>query len=227
MIVTEGLTKVFDAEDAETVALKNVNLKIEKGDFITIMGPSGCGKTTLLNILGMIDDADSGNYSFLGQEVSRLSEREKTGLRKRNIGFVFQNFNLIDELTVWENIELPLVYLGWKKQARKERVNELMDQLQISHRKNLFPVQLSGGQQQRVAVARAIVANPSLLLADEPTGNLDSMHGEEVMNLLNDLNKNGTTIVMVTHSQRDATFSRRIIHLFDGQIINENINKLL
>ncbi len=227
MIITEGLTKVFDAEDAETVALKNVNLKVEKGDFITIMGPSGCGKTTLLNILGMIDDADSGNYSFLGQEVTRLSEREKTGLRKRNIGFVFQNFNLIDELTVWENIELPLVYLGWKKQARKQRVNELMDQLQISHRKNLFPVQLSGGQQQRVAVARAIVANPSLLLADEPTGNLDSMHGEEVMNLLNDLNKNGTTIVMVTHSQRDATFSRRIIHLFDGQIINENINKLL
>jgi len=227
MIITEGLTKVFDAEDAETVALKNVNLKVEKGDFITIMGPSGCGKTTLLNILGMIDDADSGNYSFLGQEVSRLSEREKTGLRKRNIGFVFQNFNLIDELTVWENIELPLVYLGWKKQVRKQRVNELMDQLQISHRKNLFPVQLSGGQQQRVAVARAIVANPSLLLADEPTGNLDSMHGEEVMNLLNDLNKNGTTIVMVTHSQRDATFSRRIIHLFDGQIINENINKLL
>ena len=227
MIVTEGLTKVFDAEDTETVALKNVNLKVEKGDFITIMGPSGCGKTTLLNILGMIDDADSGNYTFLGQEVSRLSEREKTGLRKRNIGFVFQNFNLIDELTVWENIELPLVYLGWKKKARKQRVNELMDQLQISHRKNLFPVQLSGGQQQRVAVARAIVANPSLLLADEPTGNLDSMHGEEVMNLLNDLNKNGTTIVMVTHSQRDATFSRRIIHLFDGQIINENINKLL
>jgi len=227
MIITEGLTKVFDAEDAETVALKNVNLKVEKGDFITIMGPSGCGKTTLLNILGMIDDADSGNYSFLGQEVTRLSEREKTDLRKRNIGFVFQNFNLIDELTVWENIELPLVYLGWKKQARKQRVNELMDQLQISHRKNLFPVQLSGGQQQRVAVARAIVANPSLLLADEPTGNLDSMHGEEVMNLLNDLNKNGTTIVMVTHSQRDATFSRRIIHLFDGQIINENINKLL
>ena len=227
MIITEGLTKVFDAEDAETVALKNVNLKVEKGDFITIMGPSGCGKTTLLNILGMIDGADSGNYSFLGQEVTRLSEREKTDLRKRNIGFVFQNFNLIDELTVWENIELPLVYLGWKKQARKQRVNELLDQLQISHRKNLFPVQLSGGQQQRVAVARAIVANPSLLLADEPTGNLDSMHGEEVMNLLNDLNKNGTTIVMVTHSQRDATFSRRIIHLFDGQIINENINKLL
>ena len=227
MIITEGLTKVFDAEDAETVALKNVNLKVEKGDFITIMGPSGCGKTTLLNILGMIDDADSGNYTFLGQEVNRLSEREKTDLRKRNIGFVFQNFNLIDELTVWENIELPLVYLGWKKQARKQRVNELLDQLQISHRKNLFPVQLSGGQQQRVAVARAIVANPSLLLADEPTGNLDSMHGEEVMNLLNDLNKSGTTIVMVTHSQRDATFSRRIIHLFDGQIINENINKLL
>ncbi len=227
MIVTDKLTKVFDAEDAETVALKNVNLKVEKGDFVTVMGPSGCGKTTLLNILGMIDEADSGGYSFLGQEVTKLSEREKTGLRKRNIGFVFQNFNLIDELTVWENIELPLVYLGWKKQARKQRVNELIDQLKISHRKNLFPVQLSGGQQQRVAVARAIVANPPLLLADEPTGNLDSLHGDEVMNLLNDLNKNGTTIVMVTHSQRDATYSRRIIHLFDGQIINENINKLL
>lgn len=227
MIVTDKLNKVFDAEDAETVALKNVNLKVEKGDFVTVMGPSGCGKTTLLNILGMIDDADSGGYSFLGQEVTRLSEREKTGLRKRNIGFVFQNFNLIDELTVWENIELPLVYLGWKKQARKQRVDELIDQLKISHRKNLFPLQLSGGQQQRVAVARAIVANPPLLLADEPTGNLDSLHGDEVMNLLNDLNKNGTTIVMVTHSQRDATYSRRIIHLFDGQIINENINKLL
>jgi len=227
MIITEGLTKVFDAEDAKTVALKNINLKVEKGDFITIMGPSGCGKTTLLNILGMIDDADSGSYSFLGQEITRLSEREKTGLRKRNIGFVFQNFNLIDELTVWENIELPLVYLGWKRKKRKQRVDELIAQLQISHRKNLFPLQLSGGQQQRVAVARAIVANPSLLLADEPTGNLDSMHGEEVMNLLNELNKKGTTIVMVTHSQRDATFSRRIVHLFDGQIINENINKLL
>jgi putative ABC transport system ATP-binding protein len=227
MIITEGLTKVFDAEDAETVALKNVNLKVEKGDFITVMGPSGCGKTTLLNILGMIDEPDSGSYSLLGQEVTNISEKRKTDLRKRNIGFVFQNFNLIDELTVWENIELPLVYLGWKKKARAQRVNKLIEQLQISHRKNLFPVQLSGGQQQRVAVARAIVANPPLLLADEPTGNLDSMHGEEVMNLLNDLNKNGTTIVMVTHSQRDATFSRRIVHLFDGQIINENINKLL
>lgn len=227
MIKTEGLTKVFDAEDVETVALKNISLKVESGDFITIMGPSGCGKTTLLNILGMIDDADEGKYYLLGKEVTQFSEREKTGMRKRNIGFVFQNFNLIDELTVWENIELPLVYLGWKKQARIKRVNELIDQLQISHRKNLFPVQLSGGQQQRVAVARAIVADPPLLLADEPTGNLDSMHGEEVMNLLNELNKNGTTIVMVTHSQRDAAFSRRIVHLFDGQIINENINKLL
>ena len=227
MIITEGLTKVFDAEDAETVALRNISLKVEKGDFIAVMGPSGCGKTTLLNILGMIDEADSGNYTFLGQEVTRLRERDKTELRKKNIGFVFQNFNLIDDLTVWENIELPLVYLGWKKKARIERVNELVEQMKISHRKNLFPVQLSGGQQQRVAVARAIIANPPLLLADEPTGNLDSMHGEEIMNLLNELNKNGTTIVMVTHSQRDATFSRRIVHLFDGQIINENINRLL
>ncbi len=227
MINTEGLTKVFEAEDVETVALKSVSLKVEKGDFVTIMGPSGCGKTTLLNILGMIDDADSGEYSLLGHEINRLSEKRKTNLRKQNIGFVFQDFNLIDELTVWENIELPLVYLGWKKHERKQRVDELMDQLQISHRKKLFPVQLSGGQQQRVAVARAIVASPALLLADEPTGNLDSLHGEEVMNLLNDLNKSGTTIVMVTHSQRDAAFSRRVVHLFDGQIINENINKLL
>ncbi len=227
MIVTKGLTKVFEAEDVETVALKSISFEVEKGDFVAVMGPSGCGKTTLLNILGMIDDADEGRYFFLEQDVSRLSGKEKTNLRKRNIGFVFQNFNLIDDLTVWENIELPLVYLGWKKQARKQRVNDLIEQMQISHRKNLFPVQLSGGQQQRVAVARAIVAKPALLLADEPTGNLDSMHGEEVMNLLNDLNKNGTTIVMVTHSHRDASFSRRIVHLFDGQIINENINKLL
>ncbi|MCF6170188.1 MAG: ABC transporter ATP-binding protein [Bacteroidales bacterium] len=227
MIITEGLTKVFEAEDVETVALKSINLKVEQGDFVAVMGPSGCGKTTLLNILGMIDDSDSGRYYFLGKEVTRLSGKAKTDLRKNNIGFIFQNFNLIDDLTVWENIELPLVYLGWKKKARRQRVNQLVEQLQISHRKNLFPVQLSGGQQQRVAVARAIVARPALLLADEPTGNLDSMHGEEVMNLLNDLNKNGTTIVMVTHSQRDASFSRRIVHLFDGQIINENINKLL
>ncbi len=227
MIVTEGLIKVFRAEDIQTVALKNVSFEIEKGDFVTIMGPSGCGKTTLLNILGMIDIPNAGTYKLFGQDVLALNEKQKTELRKRNVGFVFQNFNLIDELTVQENIELPLVYLGWKKKARKTRVEEVIDKMSISHRKNLFPIQLSGGQQQRVAVARAVIADPPLLLADEPTGNLDSMHGEEVMNLLNDLNKEGTTIIMVSHSQRDASYSRRTIHLFDGQIINENINHLL
>ena len=226
MIVTEGLVKVFQAADVETIALKNVSFKVEKGDFVSIMGPSGCGKTTLLNILGMIDNPNDGNYFLFGKNVVELSDREKTELRKRNIGFIFQNFNLIDELTVLENIELPLIYLGWKKKERKARVEETIEKLKISHRKNLFPIQLSGGQQQRVAVARAIVANPPLLLADEPTGNLDSMHGEEVMNILSDLNKEGTSIIMVTHSQRDATYSHRVIHLFDGQIINENLNQL-
>ncbi len=226
MIETIELTKTFKTESVETVALRNVNLVVEKGDFIAIMGPSGCGKTTLLNILGTIDDNTSGKYTFFGQDVCNLNEKQKTAIRKRNIGFVFQNFNLIEELTVYENIELPLQYLGWKKKDRKQRVDEVIDQLNISHRKNLFPVQLSGGQQQRVAVARAIIAKPPLLLADEPTGNLDSMHGEEVMTLLNDLNKSGTTIIMVTHSQRDASYARRIIHLFDGQIINENLNMI-
>lgn len=226
MIETINLIKTFKAEDIETIALHNVNLKIDKGDFVAVMGPSGCGKTTLLNIFGMIENITTGNYLFFGQDVKTLSEKQKTDLRKRNIGFVFQNFNLIEELTVYENIELPLQYLGWKRKERKIRVNEVIDELKISHRKNLFPVQLSGGQQQRVAVARAIISNPPLLLADEPTGNLDSMHGEEVMLMLNELNKAGTTIVMVTHSQRDASYSRRVVHLFDGQIINENFNKM-
>jgi putative ABC transport system ATP-binding protein len=226
MIITEGLVKVFQAPGVETVALKNVSFKVDKGDFVSIMGPSGCGKTTLLNILGMIDNPNDGKYFLFGQNINELNEREKTELRKRNIGFVFQNFNLIDELTVMENIELPLIYMGWKKKERRARVDEIIEKLKISHRRNLFPIQLSGGQQQRVAVARAIVANPPLLLADEPTGNLDSMHGEEVMNILSDLNKEGTSIVMVTHSQRDATYSHRVIHLFDGQIINENLNRL-
>ncbi len=227
MIRTDGLTKIFHAEDVETVALRKIAFEVEKGDFVAIMGPSGCGKTTLLNILGMIDNEYTGDYFFFEQEVGELNEKVKTELRKKNIGFVFQNFNLIDELTVWENIELPLIYLGWKKKARRERVDEVIKNLKISHRKNQFPIQLSGGQQQRVAVARAVVTNPTLILADEPTGNLDSMHGEEVMNLLSDLNKAGTTIIMVTHSNRDSTYSRRIVHLFDGQIINENLNNLL
>jgi len=227
MIETIGLSRTFKARDIETMALRKVNLKVKKGDFIAIMGPSGCGKTTLLNILGMIDNASEGSYLFFGQEVTKLSEKEKATIRKRNIGFVFQNFNLIEELTVYENIELPLIYLGWKRKERKSRVEEIIDKMKISHRKDLFPVQLSGGQQQRVAVARAIVSSPVLLLADEPTGNLDSMHGEEVMTMLNDLNKAGTTIIMVTHSRRDASYSRRVVHLFDGQIINENLNEMI
>lgn len=227
MIEINNLSRVFQAEDVETIALKNINFSVQEGDFVAVMGPSGCGKTTLLNIIGMIDHANEGTYSLLGNDIFSLNEKQKTEIRKKNIGFVFQNFNLIDELTVLENIELPLFYLGWKKADRKKRVNEVIDRLEISHRKNLFPVQLSGGQQQRVAVARAVVTKPRLILADEPTGNLDSMHGEEVMNILGELNKDGTTILMVTHSQSDASYSRRTVHLFDGQIINENLSKLI
>jgi len=227
MITIKNLRRAFRAEDAETIALNNINFTVEEGDFVAVMGPSGCGKTTLLNVIGMIDVADGGSYSFLDKDVFSLNEKQKTEIRKNNIGFVFQNFNLIDELTVLENIELPLFYLGWKKAERKKRLEEIVDRLEISHRKNLFPVQLSGGQQQRVAVARAVITKPKLILADEPTGNLDSMHGEEVMNLLGELNKDGTTILMVTHSQRDASYSRRTVHLFDGQIINENLSRLV
>lgn len=225
IIETKGLKKVFQSSDIQTVALGGINLRIEEGEFTSIMGPSGCGKSTLLHLLGMIDDATDGEYFFMGKKVSRLSEKEKHLMRKEHIGFVFQNFNLIEDLTLWENIELPLIYQGMKKSERKKRVGEVVDMLEISHRKDLLPVQLSGGQQQRVAVARAIVGRPRLLLADEPTGNLDSMHGEELMNRLNELNKEGMTIVMVTHSQHDASYSHRIVHLFDGYIINENLNR--
>jgi len=226
IIETTGLEKVFRAESVETVALRQINFSVKKGDFVAVMGPSGCGKTTLLNILGMIDNWTRGDYRLLGSDVGKMKEKQRTELRKNHIGFVFQNFNLIEELTVFENIELPLQYLGWKKKDRHQRVNELLEKMKLAHRRDMFPLQLSGGQQQRVAVARAVVANPPLILADEPTGNLDSMHGEEVMALLDGLNKEGTTIIMVTHSQRDASYSRRIVHLFDGQIINENLNKL-
>ena len=226
MIETKQLKKVFKSADIETVALAGIDLKVEEADFVSVMGPSGCGKTTLLNLLGMIDMASSGSYRFVGKEVYSLSEKQITRLRKENIGFVFQNFNLIEELSIWENIELPLIYQGIKKSERRRRVTEVIDRLEITHRKDLLPVQLSGGQQQRVAVARAIVTRPHLLLADEPTGNLDSMHGEEVMNILDELNKEGMTIVMVTHSHHDASYSRRIVHLFDGQIINENLNRV-
>lgn len=226
LIDTIRLEKIFHGDAVQTIALRKINFSVKTGDFVAVMGPSGCGKTTLLNILGMIDNWTSGDYFLMGQNVGLLKEKQRTNLRKSNIGFVFQNFNLIEELTVFENIELPLQYLGWKQKPRHERVNELLEKMKLSHRKDRFPVQLSGGQQQRVAVARAVVANPPLILADEPTGNLDSMHGEEVMMLLDSLNKEGTTIIMVTHSQRDASYSRRIVHLFDGQIINENLNKL-
>lgn len=223
MLKTANLTKIFRTDEVETTALHNVSFQVQTGEFVAIMGPSGCGKSTLLNILGLLDNPSGGDYYFLGQEVSKFTEKMRANLRKKNIGFVFQNFNLIDELNVYENVELPLIYLGMSSSERKKRVEATLDQMQIMHRRKHFPLQLSGGQQQRVAVARAVVATPHLILADEPTGNLDSAHGEEVMNLLAKLNQNGTTIIMVTHSQHDAEFSQRIIRLFDGQIVNENI----
>jgi putative ABC transport system ATP-binding protein len=224
MIKIEDLSKVFRTDEVETTALNEVTMEIKQGEFVAIMGPSGCGKSTLLNIMGLLDNPTKGKYSFLDNEVSGFSEKQRAKLRKHNIGFVFQNFNLIDELNVFENVELPLIYLGISSSERRKKVEDVLERMQISHRKKHFPLQLSGGQQQRVAVARAVVANPSLILADEPTGNLDSAHGEEVMALLDGLNKDGTTIVIVTHSQRDASFAQRIVRLFDGQIINENIN---
>lgn len=225
MIKTAQLTKIFRTDEVETTALKEVSFEVKTGEFVAIMGPSGCGKSTLLNILGLLDNPSTGEYFFMEREVSRHSEKQRASLRKYNIGFVFQNFNLIDELNVYENVELPLIYLGYKSAERKEKVEAALKQMQIIHRKKHFPQQLSGGQQQRVAVARAVVAQPKLILADEPTGNLDSAHGEEVMNLLEQLNKNGTTIVMVTHSQRDAQYSHRIVKLFDGQVVTENIKE--
>ena len=222
MIKTNNLTKVFRTEEIETTALNNVSLHIKQGEFVAIMGPSGCGKSTLLNIIGLLDNPTAGEYYFDGKEVGQLKERNRTLLRKGNIGFVFQSFNLIDELTVYENVELPLIYLKLKARERKDMVEKVLDQMKISHRKKHFPQQLSGGQQQRVAVARAVVAGPKLILADEPTGNLDSKNGIEVMNLLTDLNRAGTTIVMVTHSLRDAGYAHRVINLFDGQIITES-----
>jgi putative ABC transport system ATP-binding protein len=223
MIKTENLSKIFRTDEVETTALNEVSLEVKNGEFVAIMGPSGCGKSTLLNILGLLDNPSSGNYAFNGHEVSGLNERQRAKLRKKNIGFVFQSFNLIDELNVQENVELPLVYLGMSASRRKARVSEVLEKMQISHRRKHFPMQLSGGQQQRVAVARAVIANPHLILADEPTGNLDSANGEEVMNLLESLNGEGTTIIIVTHSQRDAEYAQRIVRLFDGQIITENI----
>jgi putative ABC transport system ATP-binding protein len=223
MIKTVNLTKIFRTDEVETTALNEVSFEIKQGEFAAVMGPSGCGKSTLLNILGLLDNPSGGEYFFLDREVSDYSEKQRARLRKENIGFVFQNFNLIDELNVFENVELPLIYLGMKGSERKQRVEEVLEEMKIGHRKKHFPLQLSGGQQQRVAVARAVVAKPKLILADEPTGNLDSAHGEEVMNMLEGLNQNGTTLIIVTHSQRDAEYAQRIVRLFDGQIINENI----
>lgn len=223
MIKTVNLTRVFRTDEVETTALNNVSLEINKGEFVAVMGPSGCGKSTLLNILGLLDTPTKGDFFFLDENVSGYKERQRANLRKNNIGFVFQNFNLIDQLTVFENVELPLIYLKLSARERKDKVEAALDKMQISHRKKHYPNQLSGGQQQRVAVARAVVSNPHFILADEPTGNLDSKHGDEVMGLLESLNENGTTIIMVTHSQRDAEYSHRIVHLFDGQVLTENL----
>ncbi len=223
MLKTSGLTKIYRNAEVETRALQDVSLEVKEGEFVAIMGPSGCGKTTLLNLLGLLDNPSTGTYEFLGEETSKFKEKKRAKLRKNNLGYIFQNFNLIDELNVFENVELPLIYMGYKSKARKKLVLKTLAKMHILHRKFHFPQQLSGGQQQRVAVARAVVGTPKLILADEPTGNLDSAHGEEVMRTLNDLNKEGTTIIMVTHSQRDASYANRIVRLFDGQIINENI----
>lgn len=223
MIKISNLEKVYRTDEIETVALNKLSIEVKEGEFVAIMGPSGCGKSTLLNILGLLDDPDEGSFLFNGIEVSGYNERKRADLRKHNIGFVFQSFNLIDELTVFENVELPLIYTKVPSQERKARVEKVLDQMQIMHRRNHFPQQLSGGQQQRVAVARAVVNNPKLILADEPTGNLDSNNGNEVMQLLTDLNEKGTTIIMVTHNEHDAKYSHRIVRMLDGQTVTENI----
>ena len=220
MIKIENLSKVFRTTEVETIALNDVSLEIKDKEFVSIMGPSGCGKSTLLNIIGLLDNPTSGHYYLSGKEVGNLKEKDRTNVRKGNIGFVFQSFNLIDELNVSENVELPLTYLHIPAKERKERVADILSRMNISHRAKHYPQQLSGGQQQRVAIARAVVSNPELILADEPTGNLDSKNGKEVMELLSNLNREGTTIVMVTHSQHDAGYASRIINLFDGQIVS-------
>lgn len=221
MIQLNNIKKVYSIEDVETWALREVNLEIKEGEFVAIMGPSGCGKSTLLNILGLIDNPTEGTYMLNEQDVSMLSESKRTDIRKGMIGFVFQSFNLIDELNVYENIELPLLYMGISTSERKKRVEAVMEQLSMSHRRRHYPRQLSGGQQQRVAIARAIVAQPSIILADEPTGNLDSKNSKEVMNMLQQLHKQGTTIIMVTHSLHDASYAERIINLYDGQVVEQ------
>ncbi len=222
MIKITDLEKYYSTEDIKTIALNKLSFEVKKGEFIAVMGPSGCGKSTLLNIIGLLDDSDGGSFIFNGEEVINYNERKRANIRKHNIGFVFQSFNLIDQLTVFENVELPLIYTGVKKAERKKKVHEVLEKMQIMHRRKHFPQQLSGGQQQRVAVARAVVNDPKLILADEPTGNLDSTNGNEVMELLTELNGQGTTIIMVTHSEHDAKFSHRIIRMLDGQKVTEN-----
>lgn len=223
MIKITNLEKYYQTEEVQTIALNKLSFEVKEGEFAAIMGPSGCGKSTLLNILGLLDDPDGGSFLFNGIEVAGYNERKRAQLRKHNIGFVFQSFNLIDELSVFENVELPLIYTGVKTAERKERVHQVLEKMGIMHRRKHFPQQLSGGQQQRVAVARAVVNNPKLILADEPTGNLDSSNGNEVMDLLTELNEAGTTIIMVTHSEHDAKFSHRIIRMLDGQKVTENL----
>jgi putative ABC transport system ATP-binding protein len=223
MIKTEKLSKVFTTEDIETTALNKIDLEIKEGEFVSIMGPSGCGKSTLMNVLGLLDNPTSGKFHFLGEEVSSYNEQQRADFRKENIGFVFQSFNLIDELTVYENVELPLLYLGVHAAERKQRVSQMLDRMGVGHRHGHYPQQLSGGQ-QRVAVSRALITDPKIVLADEPTGNLDSQHGDEVMNLLKDLNGQGTTIVMVTHSPAYAAYGNRTVNLFDGRIADEQLN---
>lgn len=226
MITVNNLSKVFRTEEIETTAVNNVSFTISEGEFVAIMGPSGCGKSTLLNVLGLLDNPTSGSYQLLGEEVGQLKEKDRTKFRKGNIGFVFQSFNLIDELNVYENVELPLKYLNISASERKERVNAILKRVAIAHRAQHYPQQLSGGQQQRVAIARALVARPKLILADEPTGNLDTKNGKEVMDLLCELNKEGTTVVMVTHSKRDASAAQRILHLLDGALVSDVKNEM-
>ncbi len=226
MLKVKDITKIFSTEEVQTLALDGVSFEIKDGEFVAIMGPSGCGKSTLMNILGLLDNPTSGSYELIGQEVGHLKEKDRTQFRKGNIGFIFQSFNLIDELNVYENVELPLLYMKISALERKKRVEEILRRMNISHRAKHFPQQLSGGQQQRVAIARAVVMNPKLILADEPTGNLDSKNGREVMDLLTDLNREGSTIVMVTHSQKDAARAQRIINLFDGKIVSDVQNEL-
>ena len=223
MIKITNLEKIYRTAEVETIALNKLSMEVKEGEFVAVMGPSGCGKSTLLNILGLLDDPNNGSFLFNGIEVAKFNERKRADLRKHNIGFVFQSFNLIDELTVYENVELPLIYTGIKSSERKQKVEFVLDKMQIMHRRKHYPQQLSGGQQQRVAVARAVVNNPKLILADEPTGNLDSNNGNEVMEMLINLNEQGTTIIMVTHSEHDARYSHRIIRMLDGQTVTENI----